>query len=140
MRRAGRQSSTHGLEREASGAEEAPASSPPMADDKCEKLQARMVQLRGIFDSLDTEGTGVLNQEQLKEAMNRLGFKCVSHTLLMSSTAAPSESSRVGYAVVGACLCAAFGAYGRTPTPSQEGRPQVFQWSLSLPGGESRML
>jgi len=70
-----RQSSTHGLEREASGAEEAPASSPPMADDKCEKLQARMVQLRGIFDSLDTEGTGVLNQEQLKEAMNRLGFK-----------------------------------------------------------------
>lgn len=68
-----------------------------MPDEKCEKLQARMVQLRGIFDSLDTEGTGVLNQEQLKEAMNRLGFKCVFQTPpLMSSTAALSESSRVG--------------------------------------------
>lgn len=56
-------------------ADEAAAYSPPLPPLCDEKLQARMVQLRGIFDSLDTEGTGVLNQEQLKEAMNRLGFK-----------------------------------------------------------------
>ena len=75
-------------------ADEAAAYSPPLPPLCDEKLQARMVQLRGIFDSLDTEGTGVLNQEQLKEAMNRLGFKCVL-TLAPTPRATPICDSTV---------------------------------------------
>jgi hypothetical protein len=125
----------HGLEREASGAEETPACSRPMDDEKCEKLQARMVQLRGIFDSLDTEGTGVLNQEQLKEAMNRLGFKCVFspsllrlslratlHSLLWARLPLREQSSGV---YSGWCVFGAYGCTPYTPTVSQHGTPEV---------------